>query len=94
MNQAGKTFTSVQRTRARVLAVGAAVVIISSTLLGAGLKEKKQVNDKIAQRREASLEDQIAILESQKTSLYKQRDMVQRKLDVFKERVRERNEKR
>ncbi|KAL1887017.1 hypothetical protein Cpir12675_006745 [Ceratocystis pirilliformis] len=80
--------------RARVLAVGAAVVIISSTLIGAGLKEQQQVNEKFVQRRESSLEEQIDILESQKISLYKQRDMVQRKLDVFKERVRERNERR
>ncbi|KAL2888125.1 hypothetical protein HOO65_040462 [Ceratocystis lukuohia] len=90
----GMNFTPAQRMRARVLAVGAAVVIISSTLIGAGLKEQQQVNEKLAQRRESSLEEQITILESQKVSLYKQRDMVQRKLDVFKERVRERNERR
>ncbi|PHH51129.1 hypothetical protein CFIMG_005154RA [Ceratocystis fimbriata CBS 114723] len=94
MAQLGMNFTPAQRMRARVLAVGAAVVIISSTLIGAGLKEQQQVNEKLAQRRESSLEEQITILESQKVSLYKQRDMVQRKLDVFKERVRERNERR
>jgi len=44
----------------------------------------------ITQFRQTTAADQIAILETQKVHLLQQKAQLERKLDVFKERVRER----
>ncbi|KAL6858204.1 hypothetical protein ACO1O0_005660 [Amphichorda felina] len=78
------------KVKAGVWATGLAAVIIVGTLTGAQLKQDQQKEQAIRQFRETTPAEQIAVLEERKVELLEQRDTLQRKLDVFHERVKER----
>ncbi|GJN81950.1 hypothetical protein PLIIFM63780_005486 [Purpureocillium lilacinum] len=73
-----------------IWAAAFAAVIFVGSLTGAQLKSDKQKEESIKQFRQTTAADQIAILETQKVHLLQQKAQLERKLDVFKERVRER----
>jgi len=73
-----------------VWAVGFVAVISVGALTGAQLKTDKQKEEAIRTFRETTPESQIAMLEEHKADLLKQKALIQRKIDLFKERVEER----
>ncbi|KAJ6442232.1 glutathione S-transferase [Purpureocillium lavendulum] len=73
-----------------IWAAAFAAVIFVGSLTGAQLKSDKQKEETIKQFRQTTAADQIAVLEAQKVHLLQNKAQLQRKLDVFKERVRER----
>ncbi|KAL6871370.1 hypothetical protein J3F83DRAFT_660009 [Trichoderma novae-zelandiae] len=88
------TLTKQQRFRGGVLAVAFAAVIMVGTLTGAQLKSDKQKEQAIREFRQVTPSEQIAMLQRQRNTLVGQRAALQKKLDVFKERVRERHRPR
>jgi uncharacterized protein YlxW (UPF0749 family) len=80
------------KVKAGVYATAFAAVIIVGSLTGAQLKQDKQKEEAVKQFRETLPAEQIAALENQKRHLLEQRATLQRKLDVFEERVKEREE--
>ncbi|CAG9983324.1 unnamed protein product [Clonostachys byssicola] len=83
-------WTRQNKVKSAVWAVGFAAVIMVGSLTGAQLKQDKQKEEAIKQFRETTAAEQIAILEDQKLLLLEQKAALQRKLDAFDERVRER----
>ncbi|SPO03811.1 uncharacterized protein DNG_06494 [Cephalotrichum gorgonifer] len=79
-----------QKIRGGVWATGMAIIVIAGTWYGAGLRTERDFEQAKKQILEASVEDKIAVLEAQKEHLYAQKATIQRKLDVFHARVRER----
>ncbi|KAF4119870.1 hypothetical protein GMORB2_3558 [Geosmithia morbida] len=78
------------KVKAGIWAGAFGAIVIVGSLTGAQLKQDKQKEQKIRQFRETTPEEQIAALQDQRNSLVGQRDMLQRKVDLFKERRRER----
>lgn len=83
-------WTSRQKKASGILAVAVAAVVFVGSLTGAQLKSDRQKEEAIKQFRETPAEEQIAALEARKKQLMQQRDAQQRKLDLFLQRVRER----
>ncbi|KFH41268.1 hypothetical protein ACRE_080150 [Hapsidospora chrysogenum ATCC 11550] len=83
-------WTRQDKVKAGVWAVGFAAVIMVGSWTGATLKQDKQKEEAIRQFRETTPAEQIAVLEERRTDLLEQRATYQRKLDAFRERVRER----
>ncbi|KAL7788690.1 hypothetical protein V8C37DRAFT_418290 [Trichoderma ceciliae] len=86
------TSTKRQKFRGGVWAVAFAAVIMVGTLTGAQLKSDKQKEQAIKEFRQISPNAQIAMLEKQRASLMEQKAVLQKKLDVFKERVQDRQQ--
>ncbi|KAH6607234.1 hypothetical protein Trco_003547 [Trichoderma cornu-damae] len=81
-----------QKLRGGVWAAAFAAVIVVGTLTGAQLKSDKQKEQAIREFRQVTPTEQIAMLEKQRAALVEQRTTLQKKLDVFKERARERQQ--
>ncbi|POR35080.1 Uncharacterized protein TPAR_04746 [Tolypocladium paradoxum] len=73
-----------------VWAAAFAAVIFVGSLTGAQLKTDKQKEEAINEFRQITPAEQIAILETQKGHLIQQKAAIERKLDLFRERLRER----
>ncbi|KAF5138962.1 hypothetical protein E5D57_002751 [Metarhizium anisopliae] len=90
-------WTRPEKFKRGVWSVAVAAVICVGAITGAQLKRSNLsllMGDKaIKQFRETSTADQVAILEAQKDHLTQQKLGLERKLESFKERVRERHEK-
>ncbi|KAL7808102.1 hypothetical protein V8C44DRAFT_366904 [Trichoderma aethiopicum] len=84
--------TRQQKVKGGVWAVAFAAVIMVGTLTGAQLKSDKQKEQAIKEFRQVTPSEQIAMLQKQRAILVDQRAALQKKLDVFKERVRERHQ--
>ncbi|KAL7947854.1 hypothetical protein V8C42DRAFT_363417 [Trichoderma barbatum] len=84
--------TKQQKFRGGVWAVAFAAVIMVGALTGAQLKSDKQKEQAIKEFRQVTPTEQIAMLERQRSTLVDQRAGLQKKLDVFKERVHERKQ--
>ncbi|RFU79172.1 hypothetical protein TARUN_3059 [Trichoderma arundinaceum] len=89
---AQNTLTKQQKFRGGVWAVAFAAVIVVGTLTGAQLKSDKQKEQAIREFRQVTPAEQIAMLQKQRASLVEQRTVLQKKLDVFNERVQERQQ--
>ncbi|ETS03476.1 hypothetical protein M419DRAFT_75374 [Trichoderma reesei RUT C-30] len=86
------SLTKQQKFKGGVWAVAFAAVIMVGTLTGAQLKSDKQKEQAIQEFRQVTPSEQIAMLQKQRAILVDQRTALQKKLDVFKERVRERHQ--
>ncbi|KAL7961732.1 hypothetical protein V8C34DRAFT_301829 [Trichoderma compactum] len=86
------TLTKQQKFRGGVWAVAFAAIIMVGTLTGAQLKSDKQKEQSINEFRQITPSEQIAMLEKQRSTLVEQRSVLQKKLDVFRERVQERQQ--
>ncbi|KAK1255852.1 hypothetical protein MKX07_008111 [Trichoderma sp. CBMAI-0711] len=86
------TLTKQQKFKGGVWAVAFAAVIMVGTLTGAQLKSDKQKEQAIKEFHQVTPSEQIAMLQKQRAILVDQRTALQKKLDVFKERVRERHQ--
>ncbi|KAM0254918.1 hypothetical protein ACHAQJ_006291 [Trichoderma viride] len=86
--------TRQQKIKGGVWAVAFAAVIMVGTLTGAQLKSDKQKEQAIKEFRQITATEQIAMLQKQRASLVEQRVVLQKKLDVFKERVQERKQEK
>lgn len=86
------TLTKQQKFRGGVWAVAFAAIIMVGTLTGAQLKSDKQKEQSIKEFRQITPSEQIAMLEKQRSTLVEQRSVLQKKLDVFRERVQERQQ--
>ncbi|KAL7938386.1 hypothetical protein V8C35DRAFT_276755 [Trichoderma chlorosporum] len=86
------TLTRQQKFRGGIWAVAFAAVIMVGTLTGAQLKSDKQKEQAIKEFRQVTPAEQIAMLEKQRGTLFEQRATLQKKLDIFKERVQERQQ--
>ncbi|KAL6797667.1 hypothetical protein GGI42DRAFT_355700 [Trichoderma sp. SZMC 28013] len=86
------TLTKQQKFRGGVWAVAFAAIIMVGTLTGAQLKSDKQKEQSIKEFRQITPGEQIAMLEKQRSTLVEQRSVLQKKLDVFRERVQERRQ--
>ncbi|KAH8171546.1 hypothetical protein LIA77_08313 [Sarocladium implicatum] len=74
--------------RPAVLAVAFAAVIVVGSLTGAQLKQDKQKEQAIKEFRAVQPADQIRTLEEQRKVLMEQRGVLQRKIDVFGEKIK------
>ncbi|KAL6830226.1 hypothetical protein V8C40DRAFT_273861 [Trichoderma camerunense] len=86
------TLTKQQKFRGGVWAVAFAAIIMVGTLTGAQLKSDKQKEQSIKEFRQITPSEQKAMLEKQRSTLVEQRSVLQKKLDVFRERVQERQQ--
>ncbi|KFA65671.1 hypothetical protein S40285_10367 [Stachybotrys chlorohalonatus IBT 40285] len=84
--------TALPKRRFGVLAVAASAVIFVGALTGAQLKNDSQKAEAVEQFRKAPAAEQIAALEAQKKVLLQQRATVQKRLDLFHERIEERRQ--
>lgn len=84
--------TSQQKWKRGVWAVAFAAVIFVGSLTGAQLKSDKQKEEAIQEFRGTNYAQQIAVLESQKKHLLHQKAGLERKVDLFRERLKERQE--
>ncbi|KAF4508800.1 hypothetical protein G6O67_005136 [Ophiocordyceps sinensis] len=73
-----------------VWAAAFVTVVSVGSLTGAQLKSDRQKKEAIDEFRKTSASEQIAILQTQKESLLMQRANLERKMALFRERVRER----
>ncbi|KAH7176676.1 hypothetical protein EDB81DRAFT_875478 [Dactylonectria macrodidyma] len=87
-------WTRQQKIQRCIWAVAFSACIGVGAITGAQLKGDKQKEEAITQFRATSAADQIAALEDQKQVLLGQRATLQRKLDAFHERVKEREEEK
>ncbi|PNY29526.1 Uncharacterized protein TCAP_00570 [Tolypocladium capitatum] len=83
-------WTRQDKLKRAIWAAAFAAVIFVGSVTGAQLKTDKQKDEAIRQFRQITPADQIAILETQKGHLIQQKAGLERKLDLFRERVRER----
>ncbi|KAG8406347.1 hypothetical protein J3458_021185 [Metarhizium acridum] len=86
-------WTRQEKFKRSVWSVAVAAVICVGAITGAQLKSDQQKGQAIKQFRETSTAEQVAILEAQKEHLTQQKLGLERKLESFRERVRERREK-
>ncbi|KAG9254124.1 uncharacterized protein F5Z01DRAFT_117880 [Emericellopsis atlantica] len=82
--------SSFTKAKAGISAIAFGAVITVGSLTGAQLKADKQKADAIREFRETSPHQQIAVLEEQKRALLDTRGQLQRKIDLFEEKVKER----
>ncbi|KAF7544433.1 hypothetical protein G7Z17_g9957 [Cylindrodendrum hubeiense] len=87
-------WTKQQKIQRGIWAVAFSACIFVGTITGAQLKTDKEKEEAITQFRATTPADQIAALEDQKHVLLGQRATLQRKLDAFHERVKEREEEK
>ncbi|KAI9163580.1 hypothetical protein HJFPF1_05198 [Paramyrothecium foliicola] len=83
-------WTKKQKISSGVWSVAIAAVVVVGSLTGAQIKADRQKEEAIKQFRGTSAEEQIAALEARRKHLVQERDGLQRKLDLFHNRVRER----
>ncbi|KAK5998985.1 hypothetical protein PT974_01370 [Cladobotryum mycophilum] len=83
-------WTRQQKIKRGVWAAAFAAVIVVGTITGAQLKTDKQKEKAIKEFRAITAADQIALLETQRAHLIEQKAALQKKLDVFHDRLRER----
>ncbi|KAM0249569.1 hypothetical protein ACHAP5_002694 [Fusarium lateritium] len=85
-------WTRQEKFKRGVWAVAFAACIFAGTITGAQLKtdNEKKENQAIQEFRATSANDQIAALLSQRKSLVSQKAVLQRKIDAFELRVKER----
>ncbi|KJK73983.1 hypothetical protein H634G_10714 [Metarhizium anisopliae BRIP 53293] len=86
-------WTRPEKFKRGVWSVAVAAVICVGAITGAQLKSDQQKGQAIKQFRETSTAEQVAILEAQKDHLTQQKLGLERKLESFKERFRERHKK-
>lgn len=72
------------------MAGGFALAVAVGSITGASIKSDQQKEHAIKEFRETSPQEQMAMLEAHKDELLKSKAIVQRKIDLFKERVEER----
>ncbi|OAA60101.1 hypothetical protein ISF_06112 [Cordyceps fumosorosea ARSEF 2679] len=82
------------RLRGGLIATAFGAVIIVGSLTGAQLKSDQQKTESIKQFRADSPAQQIAILEEQRKHLVLQSAQIDRKMQVFQERLKEREEEK
>ncbi|KAJ2974651.1 hypothetical protein NQ176_g5945 [Zarea fungicola] len=80
--------------RGGIIASAFGAVIIVGALTGAQLKQDQQKDEAIQQFRADSPAQQISILEEQRKHLLVQRAQIDRKMEVFQERLKEREEEK
>ncbi|OAA35771.1 hypothetical protein NOR_07788 [Metarhizium rileyi] len=85
-------WTRQEKFKRGVWSVAVAAVICVGTITGAQLKSDNQKGQQIKQFRETSTADQVAILEAQREHLVQQKLGLERKLHMFRERARERDD--
>ncbi|RMJ07249.1 hypothetical protein BHE90_012570 [Fusarium euwallaceae] len=73
-----------------IWAVAFAACIFAGTITGAQLKTDNEKKEAIKEFRATSPHDQIAALLSQRQALISQKEILQRKMDAFQDRVKER----
>ncbi|KAM5347119.1 hypothetical protein ACJ41O_010124 [Fusarium nematophilum] len=83
-------WTRQQKIQRGIWAVAFAACIFAGTITGAQLKTDKEKEEAIKEFRATAPSDQIAALQSQRQALVAQREVLQRKMDAFQERVKER----
>ncbi|KAG5972030.1 hypothetical protein E4U55_000951 [Claviceps digitariae] len=84
------SWTRQEKFKRGIWSVAIAAVICVGAITGAQLKTDKQKKEAISQYRTTSTADQIASLQVQKNHLLRQKAGLERKLDLFRERVSER----
>ncbi|KAF4987603.1 hypothetical protein FDECE_15367 [Fusarium decemcellulare] len=87
-------WTRQQKVKRGIWAAAFAACIFAGTITGAQLKTDKEKEEAIKEFRATSPNEQIAALQSQRQVLVAQRDVLQRKMDAFQERVKEREAER
>ncbi|KAH7236313.1 hypothetical protein BKA59DRAFT_516830 [Fusarium tricinctum] len=83
-------WTRQEKFKRGVWAVAFAACIFAGTITGAQLKTDNEKKEAIQEFRATSPNDQIAALLSQRKSLVSQKAVLQRKMDAFELRVKER----
>ncbi|QPG93605.1 hypothetical protein C2857_001119 [Epichloe festucae Fl1] len=83
-------WTRQEKLKRGVWSAAVAAVICVGAITGAQLKTDNQKAEAIKRFRTTSAADQVAILEVQKDHLLQQKAGLERKLDLFRERVQER----
>ncbi|KJZ70501.1 hypothetical protein HIM_10130 [Hirsutella minnesotensis 3608] len=83
-------WTRQEKIKRGVWAAAVAAIIAVGSITGAQLKTDRQKEQAIREFRQTSPEEQIAILETQKNHLLQQKGALERKLDLFHQRVKER----
>ncbi|KAK7398617.1 hypothetical protein QQX98_012002 [Neonectria punicea] len=83
-------WTKQQKIQRGIWAVAFSACVFVGTITGAQLKTDKEKKEAITQFRAITAADQIAALEDQKQVLLGQKAALERKLDAFHERVKER----
>ncbi|KAM4061225.1 hypothetical protein HRG_009897 [Hirsutella rhossiliensis] len=83
-------WTRQDKIRRGVWAAAFAAVVFVGSITGAQLKSDRQKEEVIDEFRQTSPSEQIAMLQTQKESLLQQRAALERKMALFRERVRER----
>ncbi|KOS21860.1 hypothetical protein ESCO_001581 [Escovopsis weberi] len=86
---ASQSWTRQQKIKSGIWAAAFAAVIFVGTLTGAQLKTDKQREEAIQEFRAVRPADQIVMLEARKALLLEQRRVMQKKLDVFREGLRD-----
>ncbi|CAM1501605.1 Fc.00g035890.m01.CDS01 [Cosmosporella sp. VM-42] len=87
-------WTRQEKIKRGIWAAAFAACIFVGTITGAQIKQDKQKEEMITSFRATSPSEQIAILEDQKKLLLEQKAVLQRKIDLFHERVIEREEEK
>ncbi|KAK3179190.1 hypothetical protein K4F52_009310 [Lecanicillium sp. MT-2017a] len=87
-------WTRQQKFSRGIWAVAFAAIVVVGSLTGAQLKSDEQKTETIKKFRQDTPARQIALLEEQKKHLRHQRAQIERKMDVFQERVQERQDKK
>ncbi|KAF5021816.1 hypothetical protein F66182_6142 [Fusarium sp. NRRL 66182] len=83
-------WTRQEKIKRGVWAAAFAACIFAGTITGAQLKTDKEKKEAIQEFRATSPNEQIAALISQRQSLVAQKEVLQRKMDAFQARVKER----
>ncbi|KAJ4259604.1 hypothetical protein NW762_007534 [Fusarium torreyae] len=83
-------WTRQEKIKRGIWAVAFAACIFAGTITGAQLKTDKEKKEAIQEFRATAPNDQIAALLSQRQSLVAQKEVLQRKMDAFQLRVKER----
>ncbi|KAF9773204.1 hypothetical protein IL306_009027 [Fusarium sp. DS 682] len=83
-------WTKQEKIKRGVWAIAFAACIFAGTITGAQLKTDNEKKEAIQEFRATSPNEQIAALLSQRKSLVSQKAVLQRKMDAFEQRVKER----
>ncbi|KAI5464005.1 hypothetical protein BGZ63DRAFT_461162 [Mariannaea sp. PMI_226] len=87
-------WTRQQKIQRGIWAAAFGACVFVGTITGAQLKTDDEKKEVITQFRATTSAEQIAVLEEQKKTLLEQKAVLERKLDAFHERVREREEEK
>ncbi|KAF4975484.1 hypothetical protein FZEAL_7731 [Fusarium zealandicum] len=84
-------WTRQEKIKRGIWAVAFAACIFAGSITGAQLKTDKEKEEAIKEFRSTTPSEQIAALQSQRLVLVAQKEIMQRKMDVFQDRVKARN---